>query len=168
MIYLITCHKTNSCKIGYSSNPSARLSQLQTGNPFPLELTAVISGDLSLERELHAEFKNCKMQGEWFEYNDFIKAFFEVDERYLMYSSMLSILKSSSDVRLKLFASLVERYAGAIGFSMSKDLKEFIAIECGCSARSFDNSFTSLVRQGLVIKLPHSFYKINPTYISKP
>lgn len=88
------------------------------------------------------------------------------EEFYLMYSSMVLILKSSSDVRMKLFASLLERYSQGQEFSMSKGLKDLIANETGCKSRSLDTAFTKLLDDNVIFKLPNTrLYKINPRHI---
>lgn len=87
------------------------------------------------------------------------------EEFYLMYSSMVLILKGSTDVRMKLFASLLERYSQGQEFSMSKGLKEIMAKECNCQPRSFDKAFTSLIKENIVVKLGHSLYRINPRHV---
>lgn len=87
------------------------------------------------------------------------------DKFYLMYSSMVLILKRSSDVRMKLFAALLERYSKGQEFSMSKTLKEIIAEECFCKPRSFDSAFTSLIKDNVVVKLGALTYKINPRHV---
>lgn len=87
------------------------------------------------------------------------------EEFYLMYSSMVLILKGSSDVRMKLFASLLERYSQGQEFSMSKSLKEIIALECNCSPRSFDSAFTTLVKENIIVKIGTHLYKVNPRHV---
>lgn len=87
------------------------------------------------------------------------------EEFYLMYSSMVIILKSSSDVRMKLFASLLERYSKGVEFGMSADLKKIIASETGCSPRSLDSAMTDLVEKNIIVKLGRSLYRINPRHI---
>jgi hypothetical protein len=87
------------------------------------------------------------------------------EEFYLMYSSMVLILKGSSDVKMKLFASLLERYSKGQEFSMSKSLKEIIAKETGCKARSLDTAFTELVRANIIVKIDIQLYKINPRHV---
>ena len=89
------------------------------------------------------------------------------EQFYLMYSSMVLILKDSTDVRMKLFASLLERYSEGQEFSMSKSLKEVIGIECGCSARSLDTPFTYLVRKNIIVEIGTRLYKINPRHVFK-
>ena len=87
------------------------------------------------------------------------------EDFYLMYSSMVLILKGSSDVKMKLFASLLERYSRGQEFSMSKGLKEIIAKETHCKARSLDTAFTELVRANIIVKIETQLYKINPRHI---
>lgn len=84
---------------------------------------------------------------------------------WLMYSSMVLILKSSQDVRMKLFASLLERYGRGQEFSMSKTLKEIIARECECSPRSFDTAFSSLVKDNIIAKIGSRLYTVNPRHV---
>jgi hypothetical protein len=167
MVYLITCSKTRTCKIGYASTPQNRLSQLQVGNPFALELVATMPGEVVDEKLLHKKFEKYRLKGEWFEYNSEIKEYFKVEDCYLMYQSMIQILKESTDVKLKLFASLVERYSEGQEFSMTKSLKEVIALECGCKPRSFDSAFTVLVKDSVVVRVKAYLYKINPRHTFK-
>lgn len=87
------------------------------------------------------------------------------EDFYLMYSSMVLILKASSDVKMKLFASLLERYSRGQEFSMSRGLKEIIAKETDCKARSLDSAFTELVRANIIVKIETQLYKINPRHI---
>jgi hypothetical protein len=56
-------------KIGISTNPNARLAQLRTASPFPLqfEYVAMLSGDaLGVEQMVHATLENYRQEGEWF------------------------------------------------------------------------------------------------------
>ena len=87
------------------------------------------------------------------------------EEFYLMYSSMVLILKASSDVRMKLFAALLERYSHGQEFVMSSSLKNIMAEETGCKPRSFDAAFQSLSKDNIVVKVAHKLYKINPRHI---
>ncbi len=87
------------------------------------------------------------------------------EEFYLMYSSMVLILKSSKDVRTKLFGALLERYSRGQEFSMTKAFKELIANETGCKARSLDSAFTYLVKNSIVVKIGQQLYRVNPRHI---
>lgn len=87
------------------------------------------------------------------------------EEFYLMYASMVVILKQSSDIKMKLFASLLERYSSGQEFAMNGSLKELIAKETNCNARSFDNAFTFLVKNNIIVKISSSLYKVNPRHV---
>lgn len=89
------------------------------------------------------------------------------EEFWLMYSSMILILKQSSDVKMKLFAALLERYAGGQEFGLTKGLKEIIAKETKCSYRSLDNAITYLVKTNTIVKLSKNLYRINPRHVFK-
>jgi hypothetical protein len=43
------------------------LSALQTGSPLKLKVIGYVDGDKDLEKALHSEFSDKKIQGEWFE-----------------------------------------------------------------------------------------------------
>lgn len=70
-IYFIACQATNRVKIGFTKgDPDVRLRALQTGAPGQLVLMAVISGSMERERELHEQFADCRLHGEWFDPSD--------------------------------------------------------------------------------------------------
>jgi hypothetical protein len=54
-------------KIGKAKNVKHRLSELQTGHPYKLQILGVIYGDMRLESALHKKFGNIRLEGEWFE-----------------------------------------------------------------------------------------------------
>ena len=67
-IYLIHDPRAKAYKIGYSNNPTARLSQLQTGSArSTLKLLYTFAAESSLEAEIHEALYDHKLQGEWFE-----------------------------------------------------------------------------------------------------
>lgn len=67
-IYLVQSGENGPVKIGVTAcEPSKRVAQLQTGNPVPLRLRVVISGDVTVERHLHSKFGHYRLNGEWFE-----------------------------------------------------------------------------------------------------
>lgn len=67
-VYMIGCFSGSYVKIGYSADPAARLKQLKTGCPFPLELLATVPGDLNFEQVLHLWFDDLRIDGEWFHF----------------------------------------------------------------------------------------------------
>lgn len=65
VIYLAKCQ--DFYKIGHTtSDPMQRLSTLQTGNPFRVELVGTIPGTIGQERGLHHKFARKRERGEWF------------------------------------------------------------------------------------------------------
>lgn len=67
-VYFIRGDKTNSFKVGISSDPRARLKSLQVGSPVKLLLTrsVEVENPKNIEAELHKAFAKCKIHGEWF------------------------------------------------------------------------------------------------------
>ena len=53
-------------KIGWSSDVTRRITNLQEGCSSKLELLATLSGGASLEAHLHDTFENDRVTGEWF------------------------------------------------------------------------------------------------------
>lgn len=68
----------NYIKIGVSVDPWKRLSSLQTGNPEPLEMLAIMPGSDDLESGLHRAFGQHMKRGEWFTENEQLLAFIEM------------------------------------------------------------------------------------------
>ena len=78
--YFIGNKEQNRIKIGISSNPQSRLSGLQTGCPFPLEIFKIFAGNR--EESLHKRFKKHRIfldgkPTEWFKFDKEIKDFIE-------------------------------------------------------------------------------------------
>lgn len=53
-------------KVGYSTNPEARVAELQTGNPRPLALHVMKKGTADDEAALHAKYADRNVLQEWF------------------------------------------------------------------------------------------------------
>lgn len=68
ILYLIS-HPHGYIKIGVSSNPLRRLSELQSGSPYELDIIgfAGFSEPEQAEKALHAEFDAHHVRGEWFD-----------------------------------------------------------------------------------------------------
>lgn len=60
-------------KIGRSIDPDSRMRSIQTGNPKPLEIAAVINGNV--EADLHRRFASYRESGEWFRLDGEVRAF---------------------------------------------------------------------------------------------
>lgn len=56
-------------KIGYSGDIKSRIGELQIGSPVAIEFVgAMVGADRETERDLHAEFAEYRVRGEWFKY----------------------------------------------------------------------------------------------------
>src|SRR5712664_604855 len=65
VIYVARCQEFY--KIGYTqSDPVKRLSSLQTGSPYRIELLGTTSGSQEDEQRLHEFFAPKRERGEWF------------------------------------------------------------------------------------------------------
>lgn len=78
MVYLLRATITEAIegcayKTGFTERwVRKRMSELQTGCPFPLELVGCIPGNRNQEKALHRQFSNDRMLlggQEWFRYN---------------------------------------------------------------------------------------------------
>lgn len=53
-------------KVGFSTNPEARVAELQTGNPMKLCLYAKVPGTRADEQALHEKYAHANILQEWF------------------------------------------------------------------------------------------------------
>ncbi|MBB6424968.1 GIY-YIG nuclease family protein [Sphingopyxis sp. JAI128] len=61
-------------KIGFSKyDPRKRLKNLQTGCPFPIKMLGFVFGRMAQEAELHDVLSEYRVQGEWFDYSDYVE-----------------------------------------------------------------------------------------------
>jgi len=63
-VYFMKCE--HFVKIGTSAEPELRRRGMRCGNPFKIEIIAVIHGGTAKEKEIHAAFKHNHHFGEWF------------------------------------------------------------------------------------------------------
>ena len=70
-VYFIQCGKAGPIKIGFSKHKSAesRLTTAQVYNPIQLTLLTVMPGGRAKETELHKQFVEHNIVGEWFQPN---------------------------------------------------------------------------------------------------
>lgn len=64
-IYLVLDERTGCIKIGRSKTPSARERTLQSENPAH-RMLFFRAADAEFERQLHRQFAECQVRGEWF------------------------------------------------------------------------------------------------------
>ena len=77
MIYFIRGKDSGNIKIGYSTNPKKRQSNLQTAHYEELELIGFMSGTLDDETRIHQKFAVYNIRGEWYHPSDEILDFIE-------------------------------------------------------------------------------------------
>lgn len=65
-VYFARAARSELVKIGYSTNPWARLSSLQTGSPHELCLEDAFIGTMDDEQCVHAAVAHRHARGEWF------------------------------------------------------------------------------------------------------
>jgi len=63
----------NTVKIGISVDPKARIKSLQVSSPHPIVLLATQDGGRKVEQELHQQFKDDHILGEWFNLSQPVK-----------------------------------------------------------------------------------------------
>lgn len=66
-VYVIHATGTSLIKLGYSTNPQKRLSELQTASPHKLQILASWPGNRAREKRLHRHMAQFRREGEWFE-----------------------------------------------------------------------------------------------------
>lgn len=77
--YVATTTATNNyvVKIGISSNPWARVKELQTGSSTKFELLATMKTDVRSEKKIHEFFEEARLEGEWFLQSDALRLLIE-------------------------------------------------------------------------------------------
>lgn len=78
MIYFIQEGENGPVKVGKGVSTVARIKQLQTGNPRPLKIYAVVPGYSSLETRIKKDLAEFQINGEWF--NSTSKLFEYIDK----------------------------------------------------------------------------------------
>lgn len=77
IIYAIQNTTSKNIKIGFTTKDiNYRLKQLQTGNENKLQLLYSIDGSFKTESSIHKEFKDLRLEGEWFRFDERITEFF--------------------------------------------------------------------------------------------
>lgn len=66
VVYFIRAGESGPVKIGCSRNPEARRKQLQSAHAARLVVLAIEPGGEEREQQLHREWAECRLEGEWF------------------------------------------------------------------------------------------------------
>lgn len=69
IIYLMHITGTDSYKIGHGKSPEKRRSELQVGSPSVITIIVQVPGTIYDEWELHQEFEDQHIRGEWFKFS---------------------------------------------------------------------------------------------------
>lgn len=95
-VYIIKIQNTNKYKIGRTVNIKTRIKQFTTGNPENIKLVYFVETEhyLSLEKHLHEIFKNDKIGGEWFIFDN---------EKINIIEANLFLLQSMSACAFKVY-----------------------------------------------------------------
>lgn len=73
-VYIVGNLEQSVCKVGISSSPSKRFSDIQCGFPWDLYVLRVFQNkDKEFESELHDRLSEKNLQGEWFEIDEDVK-----------------------------------------------------------------------------------------------
>lgn len=91
-VYIIQNTATKNIKIGVATNPSDRLSQLQTGSDVDLKLiytSGVCSNSFEIESTCHNHFKDSHVRGEWFKVEPNEAISFLESQKFVLTSNIL-------------------------------------------------------------------------------
>lgn len=69
-VYFVINEQMTRLKVGTSVNPTKRLRSIQTGNADTLVIYGTVQGDRHFEKQLHGEFAEHRLNGEWFTFAD--------------------------------------------------------------------------------------------------
>ncbi len=158
MVYLITNSSEEICKIGYSSNPKARLATLQTGCPYPLTLSATIVGEYDKEAELHERFCKYRLQGEWFVYSKEIKNYFGIED-YVIINPVALLSVQGAERTLLISITTIIDFNNIFTFTNKE--RKAISKVCGLSINTINSAIAKLVKSGLVVKLNTIQYQVD-------
>lgn len=165
MIYLIICKNNSTCKIGYSKNPKNRLMQLQSSNPYFLELVATIDGTLQDEKRLHTKFKDYRIGGEWFNYSEEIRKHFNSESIFRISDKFLKVMMSAERSEFHVFSYLLKNKL-AIDFDFTISSRVEMAKEIGMNERTIYNIIPTMLKKGYIVKKENKKYILNPLYVS--
>jgi len=65
-VYFIQMDRIGPIKIGFAKDVLYRVSQLQTANPYQLNVLAFFAGDDGDEKQIQCSLKDANIRGEWF------------------------------------------------------------------------------------------------------
>lgn len=98
--YFVRCEGTNFIKIGQSNRVGKRLSNLQSDNPHPLELSLILPNVMGFrEEDMHYRFGGLRERGEWFRNEGSLQQFLAAKIAIRQGPMDLSLRPTSEDLR---------------------------------------------------------------------
>lgn len=189
MIYFLLSPETNTVKIGFTTNVDKRLSVLQTGSPYQLQLVKVISGSPRKEKQLHQKFAEYNIRGEWFTWCDTIKNYVDEltpykenisnDEDFVKCPDNFSVLNvcgkhininlenhwnrkcKASDVKI-LFNLMSRENRETYLITVDKNLREDFKKYLDISDSQITLSLKNLITNDIITRVNRGSYMINP------
>lgn len=73
-VYFVTARELGLVKIGCTRHTDYRIGGLKTSSPADLKVEALLPGYYDREKELHEQFAEHRVRGEWFKITDEIEA----------------------------------------------------------------------------------------------
>ena len=70
VVYMVGIEGEPYIKVGYASELSSRMVNMQVGSPKKLMVLAVFAGDVKSEALMHRELQEHHVRGEWFDYDE--------------------------------------------------------------------------------------------------
>lgn len=89
------------------------------------------------------------------------------DEFFLAYSYLIDMLKSCKDLKVKVYAYLLENYKTGVMFQLGNPIKNIMAERFDCSASSISNTLTILKEEKLIYSPSRGLYMLNPRFAFK-
>ena len=74
-VYVIQNVDSKVVKIGYTKDLKTRLGQLQTACSHKLVILKTVEGGKDKECQIHLDLKDCRLNGEWFKWNEFVESY---------------------------------------------------------------------------------------------
>jgi hypothetical protein len=102
MIYFIRAYN-QFIKIGYTTDLSSRIKQLQTSNAFKLHVKAVLPGCQKTEKALHRMFAHLTTgaHNEWFKYGEDLKWFMRAIQENPEVHNILELERIALQMRIQ-------------------------------------------------------------------
>jgi hypothetical protein len=160
-------------------NPKGRLTQLQTANPYPLELLHTIEGTLEQEKELHIKFKHLQHKGEWFKFDKEIKNYFNYNkntegtmEMYMVEEdnkkfTLLSLCSHIGELKMYDFIVRYTTEDAKNQFLHDSRSSEDIFNELSVAPSTQNRYISLLVKSTLILKVANKrgYYSVNPKFL---